>query len=289
MPPLPGKLGFIGAGNMAEALIGAAIRSGFRKAQKILASDVSDARLAFMREKHGITTTTDNLEVVETCSLIVLAVKPQQMEHVLAGIVSAPGWPPPGRKLFLSIAAGIPLARLEASLSKGLAQEAAIPLPVIRVMPNTPALVGEGMAAIAPNAHCGAEDLELAVSLFEGAGKVLVVPEPLMDAVTAVSGSGPAYVFYLAEAMLEGAGAVGLGSEDARVLVVQTILGAARLLAESGEEPGALRKKVTSPGGTTEAAIRHMEEEGVRENIALGIRAAAKRSGELSRPAKAEH
>ena len=264
-------VGVIGAGNMGEALIRGVLKAGLVTPERVHAWDTSPQRLARASETLGVQPAQDNRDVVSRSVVVILAVKPQSMADVLEGIasVSSP------EHLFISIAAGIAAQFVEGRLC----EEAR----VVRVMPNTPALVGEGMAAVAGGRHASEADVALAQTILGAVGRCVRVDEALMDAVTALSGSGPAYVFYLVEAMVEAGVAEGLSESQALELARQTVLGAGRLLVESGEEPAELRRKVTSPGGTTEAAIASMESDNVRAALVRAIRGAAGRSRELGR------
>lgn len=266
------ELGFLGAGNMAEAIAKAAIQQGVLDAQQIIAADPNDERQAVF-SRLGVAVAPDNTQVISQSKQIMLAVKPQMMTQAATDV---------GRcgsedSVVLSIMAGVTTQKL----SQAIAQQGQVLRPrVIRIMPNTPLQVGMGMAGIALGQHAVEGDEALAMRLFAAAGKVVRVDEAHIDAITAVSGSGPAYVFYLAQAMAEAAQELGLG-QHARVLVQQTILGAAQLMAASPETPAELRRKVTSPGGTTEAAITCLEEHQAAQAFVEAIKAAAKRSAEL--------
>jgi pyrroline-5-carboxylate reductase len=203
---------------------------------------------------------------------LLIAVKPQDIGTLLAGLA---GHVDPGRHLVVSVAAGVPTATIEAALPAGT--------PVVRVMPNTPALVDEGMSVLAAGAHAGESHLDEAEALLASVGRVRRVPEGQLDAVTALSGSGPAYFFYLVEAMIDAGILLGLPRALAADLIVQTALGAAVMLRDSGEHPVQLREAVTSPGGTTIAAIRELERHGVRAALIAAIEAAHDRSVELGR------
>ena len=261
-------LGFIGAGNMAEAIARAAIASGIVPAKRIIASDRSVERRAVFADL-DIEATEDNARVIRESGQVLLAVKPQVMPEV-AGDLAAHG-----RKdqIIISIMAGIGSEKLEHSIGR----EARI----IRVMPNTPKMVGRGMAGVAPGIHARPGDEDLAMRLFTaGNSEAVVVDESLIDAVTAVSGSGPAYVFFLAEAMEHAAAELGL-DQHARLLVAQTLHGAAELLVQSPDSATELRQKVTSPGGTTQAAITQLEGKQAHDAIVKAIHAAHARAREL--------
>ncbi|MEX0775337.1 MAG: pyrroline-5-carboxylate reductase [Phycisphaeraceae bacterium] len=260
-------LGFIGAGNMAEAIAKAALDKRVLAASRMIAADVSQERREVFAAL-GIAVCAEPAQVVRQAGQVLLAVKPQTLPQLAPalGEVNA------DEQVVLSIMAGVSAAKIGSLAGR--------PLRIVRIMPNTPLMVGQGMAAIALGADAREGDDALAVQLFEAGGKALRVAEAQIDAITAVSGSGPAYVFYLAQAMEEAAAELGLG-EHARTLVRQTILGAAQLMVQSGDPPAELRRKVTSPGGTTEAAIRHMDGNSTRQVIIDAIKAAEKRAREL--------
>ncbi|MEM7624032.1 MAG: pyrroline-5-carboxylate reductase [Planctomycetota bacterium] len=260
-------LGFIGAGNMAEAIARGAIRQGVVEAARMVAADPSDERLNVFRS-FGVEAAVDNAGLVNAADTVMLAVKPQTLPSLadaLAGIEIE-------RHVVVSIMAGASCAKIEAAIGK--------PARVVRVMPNTPLMVGRGMAGVAMGPSARPGDDELAMRLFGACGEAVRVDESDLDAVTAVSGSGPAYVFYLAEAMQAAADELGL-SDNARRLVNQTVLGSAELLTQSQDTPAELRRKVTSPGGTTAAAINHLDEHRVKDTIVAALRAARGRSVEL--------
>jgi pyrroline-5-carboxylate reductase len=263
-------IAFLGAGNMGEALIRGLLTAKTIMPSQIIATDVRPERLGDLAKTFGIRTTDDNVKAVANADIVLLAVKPQQMSAVLAPLKLATTV----RKVFISIAAGVTTARIESELG-GKAR-------VVRVMPNTPALVGAGAAALAKGACATDDDLATAELILGAVGITVRVEERLIDAVTALSGSGPAYVFYVTEAMIKGGVAAGLDEALARKLAIQTVYGAAKLLEESGEEPESLRRKVTSPGGTTEAALKVMGERKLAEIFAEAIKAAEQRSRELS-------
>lgn len=262
-------IAFIGAGNMAEALIRGLLDAHMTTADKLIAADVNEARLQWLVEEYGIATARSNADAVARAELIVLAVKPQMLLDVAAGIAARAR----SSQTFISIAAGVRLARIEATLPPRTA--------VIRAMPNTPALVQRGVTVLARGTHARDTDAHLARDLFLAVGKVLELPEEAMDAVTAVSGSGPAYVFYLMEAMIDAAVAHGLRRSDAHLLVEETVRGAGELAARVHEDPQTLRRRVTSPGGTTEAAINLLDARKVKEAFAAAIAAAVARGREL--------
>jgi pyrroline-5-carboxylate reductase len=265
------RLAFLGAGNMAEAIARGLVSAGVLEAGAMLACDVAEDRRTHFREALGIEATADAAEAVDRAPTVLVAVKPQQFDAALAPVADRFG----PEKLALTICAGVTTVHAEEVLAAGTR--------VVRAMPNTPMLVGRGMAAICKGAAATDEDLAEAERLLGAAAEVIRVPEDLMDAVTAVSGSGPAYFFYLAELLAEAGVAVGLAEDDARHLARVTFEGAARLMAETGEDPAALRAKVTSPGGTTEAALATMEAMGLKKTLTEAVRAARDRGRELGR------
>jgi len=264
------QFGVIGAGNMAEALLRGVIRSNVMSHNSIVASDPLFDRRQHMTMQLGVTSVADNLTPA-ACSRVLLAVKPQVMPDLLGEISPAVR----DDTMIISIAAGITTSFIDARLG-GCGR-------IVRVMPNTAMLVGAGLAAVAAGPRSTGEDVTWTEKLFAACGNTCQVPEELMDAVTAVSGSGPAYFFYLIEAMIAAGVAEGLDPETAASLARHTCLGAARLLIETGEPPEGLRARVTSPGGTTQRAIETLEAAGVKDAFVRAVRAAAGRSRELGR------
>lgn len=264
------RIVFLGAGNMAEALVKGLIRSRVVRPGQLFVTDVRPERLAYFRKHFRVQGGEDNAAAAATADVLVLAVKPQQLADLLKTIASHV----PRRVLMLSLAAGFRTARIESLLPQGVR--------VVRAMPNTPALVGAGMAAICGGRYARPADFADAEAILGAVGQVVRVNEADMDAVTALSGSGPAYVFYFAEAMLRAARAMRLSQRTARTLIEQTFQGAARLMAETGEDPAVLRERVTSKGGTTAAALGVLTEAGVGEALERAVLAAQRRSRELS-------
>jgi pyrroline-5-carboxylate reductase len=265
-------LGFIGAGNMAQALIRGVIGAGFYRPEQIKASDVDGNMRAKVKRRLRVAVTNDNRALVRDAKIVIVAVKPQVVDEVLAGVRDevTPA------KLFISIAAGIPTTRLERSLGP----EARI----VRVMPNTPALLGKGMSAIVRGARATPADERLTLKLFRAVGRAIAVGgESLIDAVTGLSGSGPAYVYLFAEGLIAGGVAAGLPANLAAELAFQTIAGAAAMLQETGESPERLRAQVTSPGGTTLAGLAELERRAFKEAAMAAVEAATRRSVELGR------
>jgi pyrroline-5-carboxylate reductase len=266
-------LGIIGAGNMAEAIARGVIRSALLRPDQIIAADVSPERRRLFSEQLDVKAVESNADAAHYARTLLLSVKPQQMQAALATVA---GTMRPDA-LVISIAAGTTTEFLERHLGGRDKPR------VVRAMPNTPMLLGEGMTAVSPGAHATADDVGRARRIFESAGAVIEVTEALMDAVTALSGSGPAYFFYLAEQMIAAGEQMGFTREQAKTLVARTAVGAAKMLADSPDTPQELRRKVTSPGGTTEAAVRHMESQRVGDAIREAVRAAERRGKELSK------
>ena len=257
-------IGFIGGGNMAEAIIKGILA---KHGRDIMVSEPVDKRRAYLEKTYNIKTTHNNKEVVKNCNIIILAVKPQNMDSVTAGISDEIS----NDKLVVSIAAGITLAYLSSRLKT---------TKIIRVMPNTPALVQEGMSVMSMCECINDKEMQVIKDIFMSIGLLLALPEKYMNAVTALSGSGPAFFAYFVEAMIEGGVRMGLGKDDAATLAVQTFLGTARLL-DTGMNPSKLREMVTSPGGTTAAGLKLFEEKGFKEIVIASIEAATNRAKEL--------
>ncbi len=265
------RVTFIGAGNMASAIIGGMIDSGVSPSA-ITATSPSDAFLAPVHERYGIHTDTDNLAAVAQADVVVLAVKPQIMKEVCEGLADAVQR---RRPLIISVAAGLDAATLEAWLGGDM--------PLVRCMPNTPALVGAGASGLYANASVSAAQRTLAGELMAAVGLVeWVEEESLLDAVTAVSGSAPAYFFLMFEAMEEAGAKLGLPAETARRLAMQTAFGAAKMAMTSDRTPAELKRNVMSPGGTTERAIDHLETAELRRILAEAMDACAARAREMS-------
>ena len=267
------RVGFVGAGNMGEALVRGLLEASLVAPDQILVADVRRDHLDALAARHGIAARDGNAALVRDVDVVVLAVKPQTMTAVLAEIAPAVT----DRHLLGSIAAGVSTAAIRA----GLGRDARI----IRVMPNTPALVLAGAPPLARARGLEADDLATAEEIFAAVGRVVVVDEDLMDAVTGLSGSGPAYVAIVVESLADGGVKMGLDRATAMTLATSTVLGAARLLAETGMHPGALKDMVSSPGGTTIAGISALEEGGVRATFMRAVERATLRSRELGRAA----
>ncbi len=267
-PPRSDVVAVLGAGVMGEALVSGLLRAGHHP-EHLLLSERRPERAVELTERYGVEV-VPNVQAAARAGTVLLVVKPQDMAGLLDEIASQLG---PGT-LVVSLAAGITTASLEAHLPAGV--------PVVRVMPNTPALVDAGMATISPGTSCGPEHLAETEELLRATGKVMRVPERQQDAVTAISGSGPAYLFFVVEAMIEAGVHLGLPRSTATELVVQTVVGSARLLRETGEHPTVLRERVTSPGGTTAAAVRELEDHKVRAAFLTAMEAARDRSRALA-------
>ncbi len=263
------KIGFLGAGRMATALARGFIRADLVSAREVLASDPSPAARAAFTQETGARTAASNAEVAGFAPVLVLAVKPDQVGAVLEEIRSEFT----SKHLLLSIAAGVPLARLEAGLDANAR--------VIRLMPNTPALVGSSATGFALGKSATRGDSELALKLFSAVGLAFPLKESLLDAVTGLSGSGPAYVYLVIEALSDGGVAAGLPREVATRLAAQTVLGSARMVLETGFHPGALKDMVTSPGGTTIEGLHELEKGKLRGTLISAVRAATEKSRKL--------
>lgn len=264
-------IGFIGAGNMAEAMIRGLLEAKLVTADQLIASDIVEAKRQQLRLRYGIQTVTEGRDVGAKASILVLAVKPQDMEAALKGIAASVDQ----TKTIISVAAGMTIAFITERLP-AMAR-------IVRAMPNAPALVLAGVAGIAKGEHATAEDLQIAEAIFAAVGKVVVVEEKHLDAVTGLSGSGPAYVFLLIEALADAGVKVGLSRDVAGLLAAQTVLGAAKMVLESGRHPAELKDMVASPGGTTIAGLYALERGGLRGILIEAVEAATTRSRELGR------
>jgi pyrroline-5-carboxylate reductase len=263
------RVGILGAGNMGEALIRGMLHSRVCQPEQIFCSDALPERLEAIRNNYGVRGTSNNSEVVKQSEIIILSIKPQKMREVIeevAGYLDL-------SKLVISIAAGVPLEAIESCAKKELR--------LIRVMPNICVSVREGVSAISKGKNCLKDDLMIAKTIFDSAGKSLFIEEHLLDAVTGLSGSGPAYIFLIIDALADAGVKVGLPRNDALVLASQTVLGAARMLIETGDHPGKLKDMVTSPGGTSIAGLHALEQAGLRSALMNAVEAAAQRSKTL--------
>jgi len=267
-------IGFIGAGNMAEALIRGLVRGNHIQASRVVASGPRRERLDELQTAYGIDVTTVNAEVAQRCNLVVLSVKPQILDKVLreVGDKLASG------TLVISIAAGVDTATIEQAVADGVR--------VVRAMPNTPALVGAGATAISAGKHAGEADLATARAMFDAVGITVELDETHLDAVTGLSGSGPAYIFLILEALADAGVKVGLARRNAQRLAAQTVMGSAKMLLDLDEHPGVLKDMVTSPGGTAIAGLHTLEEGGLRTTLINAVETATKRARELGRGSK---
>jgi len=265
----PLKIGFLGAGKMATALARGFLNAKLVKASQLVAADPFDAARKHFAGETGAKTTSSNLEAAKAATVLILATKPDQVAAALAEISSAFTQ----KHLVISIAAGVTLAKLEAALPAGAR--------VIRVMPNTPALVGAGASGFALGKNATAADGELAKKLLSAVGLALQVKETLLDAVTGLSGSGPAYVYQFIEALSDGGVAAGLPRDVATKLAAQTVLGGAKMVLETGIHPGALKDQVTSPGGTTIEGLHELEKGKLRATVMSAVRSATEKSKKL--------
>ena len=265
------RIAVIGVGNMGGALVGGIVRAGLVEPAQIVAFDADRERLKAILDTWKVAAANENTEAVRGSDVILLAVKPQTIPTVLDEICSVVT----PEQMVLSIAAGVRTSLIEKRLS--------VPCPVVRAMPNTPALVGCGIAAICPGRLAEEEHMVIAQSILGAVGDVVVVTESQMDAVTGLSGSGPAYVYTLIEAMADGGVKMGLPRPIALQLAAQTVLGAAKMVLETGEHPAVLRDRVTSPGGTTITGIHVLESKGFRDATISAVEAATRRSEELGK------
>lgn len=263
------SIGFLGAGKMATALAKGVLKAGLVTPERLIAGDVTAAAREAFTAETGSKAVTSNTDVAKAANVLIIAVKPDQVSPLLAELHKSLTHD----HLLVSIAAGVTLARLEAALPQGSR--------VIRVMPNTPALIGASASAFAVGEHATPEDAKLALRLFSSVGLAIQVKEPLLDAVTGLSGSGPAYVYVMIEALSDGGVAAGLPRDVATKLAAQTLLGAAQMVLETGLHPGALKDMVTSPGGTTIEGLHELEKAGVRGALMNAVRAASDKSKKL--------
>lgn len=270
MPVGERNFGFIGGGAMAEALVAGVTGAGLVAPEKIRVSDVSGERREYLREKFGVAVTPDNTALVAGADIVVLAVKPFIIGEVLGEI----GRQLSEKQIVISVAAGVPTAYIEKFFS--------VNVPVVRAMPNTPALVGAAATAVCRGRWATGEHLELARAVFGVVGRALPVREDLMDAVTGLSGSGPAYMYVIAEALADAGVRAGLPRDVSLTLAAQTMLGAARMILETGRHPGVLKDMVTTPGGTTIEGLFALEEGGLRATLGRAVENACRRSRQMS-------
>jgi len=264
------KISILGTGNMGEAIVSGLVSSGSTRPENIICTDVREDQLVSVKEKYGVVTTTGNVEAIEASEIVIYAVKPQIIASVLKETASCLDM----SKLIISIAAGVPLAAIESCLEKELR--------LIRVMPNIAAFVKESASVLAAGKNATKDDITLAMAIFDSMGKSIFIKENiLMDAITGLSGSGPAYIFMIVDALADAGVKVGLSRQDALFLSTQTVLGAAKLLMETKEHPGRLKDMVTSPGGTAIAGIHALEKGGLRTTLINAVEVATNRSREL--------
>ncbi len=264
------RIGFIGGGNMTEALVGGLLKAGLAEAGQIVASDIQAERRTLLHDRYKIHTIERNAEAAKKCQVVILSVEPQVLDDVLAEIRQSVS----SNALIISVAAGYPLSRVATQLRRPK-------LRTIRAMPNTPSSILEGATALAFGAHTTASDRQAATRIFESIGRVMVLEERLMDVVTGLSGSGPAYVSLMVEALADGGVKMGLPRSVAQLLATQTVFGTARMLLDSGEHPAQLKDRVASPGGTTIAGLHQLEAGRLRAAFIFAVEAATRRSVEL--------
>ena len=263
------KIAFIGAGNMAEALASGMLQAGLTESKNLSASDVDPSRLELFHSRYNIQSLATNLKAAQSADIVILAVKPQVMDEVLGELKGAKEVPP----LFITVAAGFPITRVLSHFSNQV--------PVIRAMPNTPCVVLEGVTAIAAGPGVTSDQIKIATTIFNAVGQTVEIEESLLDAVTGLSGSGPAYVYVMIDALADGGVRMGIPRQVANILAAQTVLGTAKMVLESGDHPGVLKDRVASPGGTTIAGLHKLEQGGLRATLMNAVEAATRRSQEL--------
>ncbi|MBP7331810.1 MAG: pyrroline-5-carboxylate reductase [Firmicutes bacterium] len=264
------KIGFIGGGAMCEALVTGLFRAGLVAPSQVYISDVSEQRREQLGQKLGVNTMADNCAVTGAADIVIISVKP----HVAAVVFKEIAAVARPEQIFISIAAGVTISQIESCLAG--------PIPVIRVMPNTPCLVGEGASAVSAGRYAGEDSVKAAMAIFNAAGKAVEVPESLLDCVTGLSGSGPAYMYLILESLADGAVRLGLPANIAGELAAQTMLGAAKMVLETKEHPAKLKNMVTTPGGTTAAGLFALEEGALRSVLMKAVAGATRRSREMS-------
>ncbi|MFQ5454921.1 MAG: pyrroline-5-carboxylate reductase [Nitrospirota bacterium] len=266
-----GRIALLGAGNMGEALIKGILNANLYKSESVSVYDSSPERRDYVKESYSVNISKDNRDAVSNADIVILAVKPQVIGGVIDDIRDVIG----RERVIISIAAGISISRIFTFFGKKV--------KVIRVMPNAPALIRAGMSAISLSNEVSSEEASIVKEIFESIGRVVVLEEKYMDAVTGLSGSGPAYIFMVINSLADGGVKMGLSRDTALLLSAQTVLGAARMVLETKEHPERLKELVTSPGGTTIAGIHKLEEKGIRDAMISAVAAAAERSEELGR------
>ena len=264
------RIGFIGGGAMCEAMIGGLLHKGLLKPEQITVNDVASSRLTLLQQQYAVKTTDSATKVAGESEILFLTVKPQVMATVLSNI----GKVVPKKTIVVSIAAGIKIATMEKYL---------LGVPVIRVMPNTPVAVGEGMSAVARGTHADEKTAQLISEMFAAVGRSVVVEESMMDAVTGLSGSGPAFFFLMLDALSDAGVRVGFSRQNTLLLSAQTMLGAAKMVLETGEHPGKLKDMVTSPGGTAITGVHMLETHSIRASLIEAVVAATARSRDMGK------
>ena len=264
------RIGFIGGGAMCEAMSGGLLHKGLLKPEQITVNDVASSRLTLLQQQYAVKTTDSATKVAGESEILFLTVKPQVMATVLSNI----GKVVPKKTIVVSIAAGIKIATMEKYL---------LGVPVIRVMPNTPVAVGEGMSAVARGTHADEKTAQLISEMFAAVGRSVVVEESMMDAVTGLSGSGPAFFFLMLDALSDAGVRVGFSRQNALLLSAQTMLGAAKMVLETGEHPGKLKDMVTSPGGTAITGVHMLETHSIRASLIEAVVAATARSRDMGK------
>ncbi len=265
------NIAIIGAGNIAEALVSGLLIGKVVRPSKIFATDISDQRLQHFKRRYGVRIGSNNAEAAKWADIVILSVKPQVLDEVMAGLKL----PTRSKPLIISVAAGVPIAKIQARLHTKAC--------IIRVMPNTPSIVLEGATALAGGPGVSPQQMDMGKAIFEAVGKVVVVDESHIDTITGLSGGGPAYVCVFIEALADGGVKMGLPRSVAQLFAAQTVLGAAKMVLESGEHPGVLKDRVASPGGTTIAGLHSLEEGKFRGTVINAVQSATLRSRELGR------
>ena len=263
------KITIIGAGNIAEALVSGILKAGLADSKNIYVTDLAPSRLEHFYSLYNIRGGSDNLAATQSANIVILAVKPQVMDKVLEEIKDAGT----SSRLFITVAAGYPIERMLSHLNPQAA--------VIRAMPNTPSIILEGVTALAAGPGVSPDQIQVAVDIFGAVGKTVQIEEGLLDAVTGLSGSGPAYVYVIIEALADGGVRMGIPRKVAQILAAQTLLGTAKMVLELDDHPGALKDRVTSPGGTTIAGLHKLEQGRLRATLMNAVEAATRRSQEL--------
>lgn len=271
------RIAVIGGGNMAESLLTGWLRNGVTSPERVIVSDPQLARRTMLAQRYGVAVSADNHQAATGAELLLLCVEPQVLDDVLVEVKSIVHRQP----LVISVAAGYPLSRIRQYLNSATR--------VVRAMPNTPSSIGEGMTALSAVSGLPSDDQATARTLFEAVGKVVFVEERLLDAVTGLSGGGPAFVFAMIEALADGGVLMGLPRSTAQLLAAQTIAGAACMVLEQGDHPGLLKDRVASPGGTTIAGLRCLEDGRLRATLMSAVEAATKRSQELGQAESSHH